>query len=98
MKMPKLATMTLDALMSLRDEADRLVRTRAKAERRALEKQLSRLGGYMGVSNGRKRGGGGASALKGRKVAPKYRNPNNKSETWAGRGARPKWLQALMKE
>lgn len=26
------------------------------------------------------------------KVAPKYRNPANPSETWAGRGQQPKWL------
>lgn len=28
------------------------------------------------------------------KVAPKYRNPANASETWSGRGLKPKWLQA----
>jgi len=26
------------------------------------------------------------------KVAPKYRNPANPAETWAGRGQQPKWL------
>lgn len=26
------------------------------------------------------------------KVAPKYRNPDNGAETWAGRGQQPKWL------
>lgn len=37
-------------------------------------------------------------AAKGRKlgkVAPKYRNPGNPSETWSGRGKQPKWLAAL---
>ncbi|HWS79075.1 MAG TPA: H-NS histone family protein [Thermomonas sp.] len=28
------------------------------------------------------------------KVAPKYRNPINSKETWAGRGKQPKWLAA----
>lgn len=28
------------------------------------------------------------------KVAPKYRNPANSAETWAGRGKQPKWLAA----
>ena len=28
------------------------------------------------------------------KVAPKYRNPANPSETWAGRGQAPRWLAA----
>ena len=26
------------------------------------------------------------------KVAPKYRNPQNAAETWAGRGQQPKWM------
>ncbi len=26
------------------------------------------------------------------KVAPKYRNPQNSAETWAGRGQQPKWM------
>jgi DNA-binding protein H-NS len=28
------------------------------------------------------------------KVAPKYRNPANTKETWAGRGKQPRWLSA----
>ena len=28
------------------------------------------------------------------KVAPKYRNPADPSQTWAGRGQQPKWLAA----
>jgi hypothetical protein len=30
-------------------------------------------------------------------VAAKYRNPVNPSETWAGRGLRPRWLTAAIK-
>jgi DNA-binding protein H-NS len=30
-------------------------------------------------------------------VAPKYRNPENPSETWAGRGLTPRWLAAALK-
>jgi DNA-binding protein H-NS len=91
-KKPSLASMTLDALITLRDQAERIIRTRAAAERKAVEKQLSRLTGY--VSGGKS----GRKSLKGRKVAAKYRNPANRSETWAGRGARPRWLQAALKE
>lgn len=29
------------------------------------------------------------------KVAPKYRNPNDASQTWTGRGKSPIWVQAL---
>jgi DNA-binding protein H-NS len=33
--------------------------------------------------------------LKGRKVPPKYRSSSG--ETWAGRGAKPRWLVAAIK-
>jgi DNA-binding protein H-NS len=37
-----------------------------------------------------------SSSMKGRKVPPKYRSPSG--ETWAGRGAKPKWMvEALTK-
>ncbi|WP_426414010.1 H-NS family nucleoid-associated regulatory protein [Bradyrhizobium ganzhouense] len=31
------------------------------------------------------------------KVLPKYRNPKNLSETWAGRGKQPRWLRAQLR-
>ena len=49
---------------------------------------------------GRRRGGNGIKvnrqthALKGRTVAPKYRDPENPDQTWAGRGLAPRWLTA----
>ena len=30
------------------------------------------------------------------KVAPKYRNPADPSQTWAGRGQQPKWLASQL--
>ena len=40
---------------------------------------------------------GKRSKLAGKKVPPKYRNPANKTETWAGRGREPKWFSAAIK-
>ena len=31
------------------------------------------------------------------KVLPKYRNPRNPAETWAGRGKQPRWLRAQLR-
>jgi len=82
-----LSRMTVEALMDLRKRVDE-----ALNERRAeLEKQLER----MGVVGGARVVRGRASALKGRTVPPKYRGPSG--ETWAGRGARPRWLVAAIK-
>jgi DNA-binding protein H-NS len=87
--------MDIDALLSLRADVDK----RLAQKRNELENQLSRLrdegksagGGLSSARMGRRR-----SAMKGRKVAPKYRGPGG--ETWAGRGARPRWLSALVKQ
>ena len=87
--MPKvsLSGMTVEALMDLRKRVDETLHQR----RAELEKQLER----MVLVGGRRVVGGGGSALKGRRVPPKYRGPSG--ETWAGRGARPRWLVAAIK-
>jgi len=88
--MPKvdLAGMTVEALMDLRKQVDQtLIKRRAE-----IEKQLARMGA---VVSGSRVVRGGGSSLKGKKVPPKYRSP--KGETWAGRGAKPRWLVAAIK-
>jgi len=35
---------------------------------------------------------------KGRTVAAKYLNPDDPSETWTGRGRKPRWLNAKLQE
>src|SRR6201981_4240820 len=85
--------MDVDALLALRADIDK----RLSQKRSELEKQLSRLGAESGgAARNSRTGFGRRSALKGRKVPPKYRGPGG--ETWAGRGARPRWLAALLKE
>jgi DNA-binding protein H-NS len=85
--MPKLPGMSIEELMDLRKRVDELLHKR----RAELEKQIERIAVVGGARVVR----GGRSALKGRKVPPKYRSPSG--ETWAGRGARPLWLVAAIK-
>ena len=89
-KPSKLSSLTIDALLKLRDDVAAALSRRAED----LEKELASLGSdYAEVGriavHGRK-------SLKGRKVAPKYRDPAT-GDTWAGRGARPRWLLARLK-
>jgi len=35
-------------------------------------------------------------STKGKTVAPKFMNPDNKTETWTGRGRKPRWLTAQL--
>jgi len=73
--------------MDLRKRVDETLHQR----RAELQKQLER---FAGVGRARIVRGGG-SVLKGKKVSPKYRSPSG--ETWAGRGARPRWFVAAIK-
>ncbi|EJW11128.1 hypothetical protein A33M_3389 [Rhodovulum sp. PH10] len=87
-----LKALDVDALLGLRAEIDQTLEERS----RELRKQLSVLEAVRGRPGRPAAGSGRSSALKGVKVAPKYRGPNG--ETWAGRGAHPKWLAALLAE
>jgi len=88
------ASMTVDQLLELRESLDKFL----GEKRQQLERSLQELGRITGLSSrggGRgKRGPRGPHPAKGKKVAPKYRNPDDPSQTWAGRGAQPRWLKA----
>jgi H-NS histone family len=73
-----LGSLSVEALLKLRDDVGRVLSQRAGQ----LKDQLSRLGEEVG--EGRR---GRAGGLKGRKVAAKYRD--KEGHTWAGRGAQP---------
>ncbi len=88
-----LSTMDVQSLMDLRKRVDaRLLECRAE-----MEKQLEKMDGAIALLGGERDGRRQrrTSALRGRKVAPKYRGAAG--ETWAGRGARPRWLVAAIK-
>jgi DNA-binding protein H-NS len=91
MPKPNLSGLNVEGLMELRKQIDVVLHKR----RGELQKQLERIALLGGERVARPRGGRSASALKGRKVPPKYRNRSG--ETWAGRGAKPKWLVAAIK-
>ena len=97
MARPKsVTTMSIEALLELRDSIGATLRERAAD----LRNQLSSLTGTdagNGVKRGRKAGRKRGSALKGRKVAAKYRSKKDPKLTWAGRGATPRWMREEMK-
>ena len=77
-----LASMDVESLLELRKKVD----VHLQQRRTTMEKDLARLDGGTRVV------GGGGSKLKGKRVAPKYRDPKT-GMTWSGRGARAKWLR-----
>jgi DNA-binding protein H-NS len=88
-----LKSMSIDKLSMLRNQVDAALSSKVIEERRAVQDQLGKLE-RLATNGLREKGGRGG--LRG-PVAPKYRNPDNTAETWAGRGLKPLWLAAALK-
>jgi DNA-binding protein H-NS len=87
-----LKSMSLDQLSKLREQIGATLNAKVIEERRAVQDQLSKLDRLAASGS---RGNGVRGGLRGA-VAPKYRNPDNPAETWAGRGLKPRWLAAAL--
>ena len=92
-----LKSMSFDDLIELRHGVEEMISQRATSAKRELQAKLDELENLTGSSSApvvKKRRG----VLAGTKVAPKYRNPKNRTQTWSGRGRTPLWLQAMIKQ
>jgi len=90
--MAKLASMSVDTLLKMRDEIGEILSRRTDD----LKRQLSALTG-MGKARQVRRKSGKRKSLKGRKVAAQFRSKRDPKQTWSGRGATPRWMKAEMK-
>ena len=78
--------MGTDDLWSLHVQVSQVLQQRIQQEKLRLEERLKLL--QIPVVSGRRPYP---------PVRPKYRNPDQPLETWAGRGKRPRWLVAKLK-
>ena len=80
-----LEVMPVNTLWALREKLDAMLASKLRSERQELERRLARLGG-------------GSQKIRRPypKVRAKYCNPGNPSETWSGRGLKPKWFAAQL--
>src|SRR5215471_19762144 len=88
----KLKSMSIGRLVTLRDQVEAAIKSKVTQDRHDLEARLAKLSQFSsakarGISFGTRRG----------PVAPKYRNPENPNETWAGRGLKPRWIATALK-
>ena len=88
-----LKSMSIDKLSKLKEQVAAALNAKVIEERRAVQDQLSKLDR---LDAGGMHGKGVRGGVRGA-VAPKYRNPENPAETWAGRGLKPRWLAAALK-
>ena len=92
MKASHLSKKSLDELWVLHEQITALLSSKILKEKAQLEKRLSELR-LQTVAT--------LDAPANRPyppVLPKFRNPDQPSETWAGRGKQPRWLVAALKK
>ncbi|MGB9115233.1 H-NS family nucleoid-associated regulatory protein [Bradyrhizobium sp.] len=98
-----LDAMSIDEMWQLHEEIIRVLSVRLTSEKCELEKRLARLlreKGEMPQSDPvdwKLKKDASGKRRKYPKVFPKYRNPDDSSETWSGRGKKPRWLTAALK-
>ena len=95
-------SMSTDELWALHEEIATRLAAALTAEKSVLENRLRRL--QRGIETQPAAHAANSSDAKSSTqrrpdpaVVPKYRNPEQPSETWAGRGKKPRWLAALLK-
>jgi DNA-binding protein H-NS len=92
-KPTNIKSLSIDKLCLLRDQVDAAIGAKITEERRTMHDRLGRLDRLVGTGARAKGVGRGLRAP----VPPKYSNPENPAQTWAGRGLKPRWLVAAMK-
>ncbi len=86
-----LKAMSLDELWTLHEHVVAELGRKVEDEKSRLEdrlRQLKSVGALAAI---------GSQRRPYPKVRPKYRNPKNPAETWAGRGKQPRWLKAQLR-
>ena len=86
-----LESMPLKDLIELEVRVKKAIAIAKERERVEIKQQIETLAQEAGFAVNELFAGRGN---KGKIVAPKYMNPDNKSETWTGRGRKPRWLVA----
>jgi len=84
-----LESMSADQLWSLHEQVASVLAERITAEKAKLEDRLRKIGAVTTSVDRERRWYP--------EVLPKYQNPNNGRETWAGRGKQPRWLVAQLR-
>ena len=92
-----LEVMTINQMWQLHEELSVLLSALLNSEKHELEKRLARLHWReSGAAPQETSRAGRASRRPYPRVLPKYRNPENPSETWSGRGKQPLWIAAAL--
>jgi len=98
--MQDLSSLAIDDLMKLYERVGAVLAERLEHEKRRLEDRLAKLN-HRPTTELARPGGEQRRARKPRRnyppVLPKFRNPADPTQTWAGRGKQPRWLASQIK-
>jgi DNA-binding protein H-NS len=92
MKPNNLKLMSVDELWALHVEISAVLVRKMSAQKNQLDSRLREL-----LANGTSKENPPRGRRPYPRVFPKYRNPKEPSETWAGRGKQPRWLTSQLK-
>ena len=101
MAIPRLEKLSYGELIELQSRVDDMIDQRRLQEQTKVREKAAALAAEAGfsleelVASARAKGSG---KRKGFKVAFKYRNPKNPTQTWTGRGRQPRWLAAELQK
>ncbi len=97
MASPNLDKMSMKDLLDLQVRVNNALVKAKDREKSDLKQKIDQIAQNAGMSVAELYNlGRGRGAAKGSKVAIKFVNPDNKSETWTGRGRQPRWLTAKL--
>ena len=91
--MTDLNNLSVNELQTMIDNAESAIKNKQAGQRKEVFAKIRELAASVGVTveihEANKK-----QKRKGAKVAAKYRNPDDASQTWTGRGMTPKWVRA----
>ena len=91
-----LEKMSLPELIELQKDLEPAIKKKQRKEKTSLRKQMENLAKQSGFTFDEVISTAKPKAVS--KVKPKYANPNDSDQTWTGRGRRPKWVEAALKD
>lgn len=97
--MKDLGAMNVEQLLAVKAKVEAEIASKIDVERKRLMSSLRKLDALASDRPVTKRPPRTRPDAKGKRRLPvRYRNPLNAKETWAGRGLKPRWLAAALKD
>lgn len=90
--------MSVDELLEVKSRVEQAIAVKIDMERKKLRNSLHKLDMLAAQQAKPGRRNAQNSAKINRRVKPRYRNPLNPTQTWAGRGLKPRWLVDALRD